>query len=230
MGLDLYAKVEPYLEFHDEVKKLHELFIDIVDEIKPSTLLDVGCGQGDLLFALSENIKVKGIDLSPEQIKVCKEKGLDAHVTSLYDLDEKFGAIIATFDVLNYIPKDEINKFIKKIYDNLETGAYFIFDVNTKFAFEEIVTGSIVLDKEKKFITIDASYEEPELTTQITMFTEEENSLFSKEQDKIVQYYHSKEFLKKALKKAGFDIEAQNQYYLYDYDMADKLIYICKKD
>lgn len=229
MGLDLYSKVEPYLEFHDEVKKLHELFIDIVGEINPKTLLDLGCGRGDLLEQLSKNIKVKGIDLSSEQIKVCKEKGLDASTTNMYDLDEKFKAITATFDVLNYIAKDELNKFVKKVYESIESGGYFIFDVNSKFAFEEIVTGSIVFDKDGKFITIDALYDEPALTTTITLFSKQKDEQYKKEQDKIVQYYHSKELLKKVIKKSGFEIEAVNEYFLYDYDMADKLIYICKK-
>lgn len=230
MGLDLYSKVEPYIGFGNEVKKLHEVFIDIVNEIKPKTLLDLGCGQGDLLAAMPKEIKAKGIDLSSEQIKVCKEKGLDASTTNLFDLEEKFETIIATFDVLNYIPKEELDKFVKKIYDSLEKGGYLVFDVNSKFAFEEIVTGSIVIDEDDKFITIDANYGEPRLTTQITMFSKQETGLFEKEQDKIVQYYHSKEFLKKLIKKCGFDIEAIQDFHLYDYDMADKLIYICKKD
>lgn len=230
MGLDLYSKVEPYLGFHDEVKELHQVFVQIVEEIKPKTLLDLGCGQGELMLLMPQDIKVKGIDLSEAQVEACKAKGLDASCTNLFDLSEKFDTITATFDVLNYIQKDEITPFIQKAYESLEKSGYFIFDVNTKFAFEEIVPGAIVLDEGDKYITVDASYGEPILTTQITLFSRNENEMFTKEQDKIVQYYHSKEFLKKVLKKCGFDIEAVQEYYLYGYEMADKLIYICKKD
>lgn len=230
MGLDLYSKVEPYLGFSDEVKHLHQLFFDIVDEIKPKTLLDLGCGQGDFMLSLPKKIDIKGIDLSPEQVLVCKEKGLNAKAIDIANLDEKFDVITATFDVLNYIPKENLNTFIGHIYNRLEDGGYLIFDVNSQFAFEEIVTGSIVIDKDDKFISIDANYEKPTLKTQITLFTKQNDGSFFKEQDSIAQYYHSKEVLKKALKKASFDVEAVKEFYLFGFDMSDKLIFICKKD
>ncbi len=230
MGLDLYSKVEPYLGFQDEVKKLHQLFFEIVDEINPKTLLDLGCGQGDFMLSLPKKIDMKGIDLSSEQILVCKEKKLNAECIDIKDLKESFEVITATFDVLNYVPQINIKTFIKNIYDRVEKGGYFVFDVNSQFAFEEIVTGAIVIDEKDKFITIDAEYEEPSLRTQITLFSKDNDNSFSKEQDHIVQYFHSKEFLKESLIKIGFDVEAIQEYYLYDFDEADKLIFICKKD
>lgn len=230
MGLDLYSKVEPYLGFGDEVKELHKLFFEIVTEIKPKRLLDLGCGQGDFMLSLPKMIDIKGIDLSAEQVLVCKEKGLNAEAIDIANLDESFDAITATFDVLNYVPKDNLLIFIKHIYDRLEEGGYLIFDVNTQFAFEEIVTGAIVIDEDDKFITIDANYEEPDLKTQITLFTKDNDESFIKEQDHITQHFHSQEFLKQSLEKVGFDVEAMREFYLFGFDMPDKLIFICKKD
>ena len=230
MGLDLYSKVEPYLGFDDEVKELHKLFFEIVSEIKPKKLLDLGCGQGDFMLSLPKKIEIKGIDLSAEQVQVCKEKGLNAQLIDIEDLHEKFDTITATFDVLNYVPKTNLSTFIKHIYDSLEKGGYLVFDVNSKFAFEEIVTGAIVIDEDDKFITVDANYEEPDLKTRITLFTKEADDSFTKETDSITQHFHSKEFLKKTLKKVGFDVEAVREFYLFGYDEPDKLIFICKKD
>jgi predicted TPR repeat methyltransferase len=230
MGLDLYSKVEPYLGFDDEVKELHLVYKEIIDEIEPKTLLDLGCGRGDFLeLFLSSDIKTCGIDLSGAQVDVCLKKGLDAKNINLFDLNEKYDSVTAVFDVLNYIPKDDLSKFIKKIYDSLNKSGYFIFDINSKFAFEEIVTGSIVIDKGDRFIAIDALYQEPNLQTNITQFLKNIDGTYQKEQDSIDQFYHSKEFLKKVLKKSGFDIETIEDYFLYGYDMADKLIFICKK-
>ena len=55
--LNLYSKVEPYLNFDDEVEKLHNIFLELIDHYKPNTLLDVGCGRGDLLSVLPKNIE-----------------------------------------------------------------------------------------------------------------------------------------------------------------------------
>lgn len=45
----------------------------------PGTVLDIGCGRGIMLDLLkSAGLKAYGVDLSPESVKICREKGLDA--------------------------------------------------------------------------------------------------------------------------------------------------------
>lgn len=46
---------------------------------KSGRVLDVGCGQGNLLYTLSRRgLKAYGVDLSPKRIKQCVKYGLDA--------------------------------------------------------------------------------------------------------------------------------------------------------
>jgi SAM-dependent methyltransferase len=230
MGLDLYAKVEPYLDFEEEVYTLHREFLRFVMVNELDNIIDIGCGQGYFL----ENLKVNkkkyfGIDLSVEQIKVCLEKNLKAEAIALKDVKEKFDCATAIFDVLNYIPKKELKQFIKETSLILNEGAYFIFDVNSLFGFEEIAQGCITIDVEDKFIAIDANFENNKLQTDITLFEKQENGMFSKEQDSIIQEYHSKEFLSKLLKECGFEIQEIKEFNLHTDEHADKLIFICKK-
>jgi 2-polyprenyl-3-methyl-5-hydroxy-6-metoxy-1,4-benzoquinol methylase len=230
MGLDLYAKVEPYLDFEEEVYTLHREFLRFVMVNELDNIIDIGCGQGYFL----ENLKVNkkkyfGIDLSVEQIKVCQEKNLKAEAIALKDVKEKFDCATAIFDVLNYIPKIELKQFIKETSLILNEGAYFIFDVNSLFGFEEIAQGCITIDVEDKFIAIDANFENNKLQTDITLFEKQENRMFSKESDSIIQEYHSKEFLSKLLKECGFEIQEIKEFNLHTDEHADKLIFICKK-
>jgi cyclopropane fatty-acyl-phospholipid synthase-like methyltransferase len=230
MGLDLYAKVESYLDFEEEVYTLHREFLRFVMVNELDNIIDIGCGQGYFL----ENLKVNkkkyfGIDLSVEQIKVCQEKNLKAEAIVLKDVKEKFDCATAIFDVLNYIPKIELKQFIKETNLILNEGAYFIFDVNSLFGFEEIAQGCITIDVEDKFIAIDANFENNKLQTDITLFEKQENGMFSKETDSIVQEYHSKEFLTKLLKECGFEIQEIKEFNLHTDEHADKLIFICKK-
>lgn len=230
MGLDLYAKVEPYLDFEEEVYTLHKEFLRFVMVNDLDNIIDIGCGQGYFL----ENLKVNkkkylGIDLSVEQIKVCQEKALNAKAIDLKDVKEKFDCATAIFDVLNYIPKNELKIFLEQTYEILNQNAYFIFDVNSYFGFDEVAQGTITIDVEDKFIAIDANFENNKLQTDITLFEKQENGLFSKEQDSIIQEYHSKEFLSKILEEIGFKLIEIKEFSLHAEEIADKLIFICKK-
>ncbi|MDN5108650.1 class I SAM-dependent methyltransferase [Aliarcobacter butzleri] len=230
MGLDLYAKVEPYLDFEEEVYTLHKEFLRFVMVNDLDNIIDIGCGQGYFL----ENLKVNkkkyfGIDLSVEQIKVCQEKNLNAKAIDLKDVKEKFDCATAIFDVLNYISKNELKIFLEQTYEILNQYAYFIFDVNSYFGFDEVAQGTITIDVEDKFIAIDANFENNKLQTDITLFEKQENGLFSKEQDSIIQEYHSKEFLTKILEEIGFKLIEIKEFNLHTDEIADKLIFICKK-
>ena len=230
MGLDLYAKVEPYLDFEEEVYTLHKEFLRFVMVNELDNIIDIGCGQGYFLQNLKVNKKKYfGIDLSVEQIKVCQEKNLNAKAMALENVKEKFDCATAIFDVLNYISKRDLKKFLKEINLVLNQGGYFIFDVNSAFGFEEVAQGTITIDVEDKFIAIDANFEDNKLQTDITLFEKQENGLFSKESDSIIQEYHSKEFLTKLLKECGFEIQEIKEFNLHTDENADKLIFICKK-
>ncbi|XPV68087.1 MAG: class I SAM-dependent DNA methyltransferase [Halarcobacter sp.] len=231
MGLDLYSKIEPYLDFQEEIYTLHNEFVAFVVGNDLDNILDIGCGQGFFLECMQVNSKKAfGIDLSSFQIEACKEKGFtNVDCIALEKVKEKFNCATAIFDVINYIPNDQLKKFFEDTAKVLNKDGYFIFDVNSLFGFEEIAQGCITIDLEDKFIAIDANYEDNKLITDLTLFTNEKNNSFIKEQDSITQYYHDKQRIKKLLTKAGFKIEEIKPFNLHSSDEPDKLIYISKK-
>jgi len=230
MGLELYAKVEPFLEFEDEVRHLHKAFLSIIFEKDLDNIIDVGCGQGAFLNHLKANAKTAcGIDLSLEQIRVCKSFGLDASAIPLSNISVKYDCATAIFDVINYIPKNELKQFFADAYAVLNNQGYFIFDTNSLFGFEDIAQGSLNINHDDKFIAIDAVFEDEKLKTDITLFTQDKKSLYKKEQDTVTQYYHDTKTLKNSLRDVGFDIEEVANFNLHSDDDADKLIFICKK-
>jgi SAM-dependent methyltransferase len=230
MGLELYAKIEPYLDFEEEIYTLHKEFLRFIMVNDLDNIIDIGCGQGYFLENLKVNKKKAfGIDLSIEQIKVCQEKNLNAKAIDLALVKEKFDCATAIFDVLNYISKKDLKAFITQTNIVLNQGAYFIFDVNSYFGFDEVAQGCISVDVDDMFISIDANFQDDKLQTDITLFTKENSGLFSKESDSIIQEYHSKEFLSKLLKECGFEIQEVKEFNLHTDEHADKLIFICKK-
>ena len=229
-GLNLYSKIEKDLDFQAEVEELYDAFLKICEELAVKKVIDIGCGQGNFLLSLeASGMEAFGTDLSSEQIKVCKEKELNVACIDIADVKETFDCATAIFDVLNYMDKQSLEKFVKDTYNLLSVGGHFIFDVNTLYGFEEVAQGSLNINLEGKFIAIDAFFEDKKLTTNIVLFSKKGDETYTKEEDFITQYYHEKNAIKKLLTKSGFEIKQIINFHLHDDDKADKLIFICQK-
>ncbi len=194
-ALDLYAKVEDLLGVHEVTPILNEYYFDTLDTLEFKTLLDVGCGSGGFLEELSigyPHVKTKGIDLSPIMVEMTKAKGLNAECIDLCKLDGKYDVITAIFDMVNYLDKKSLKRFLGCVEERLEEGGHFIFDINTLYAFKVVAAGSYIKDAGERFVTIDSDYEEDrgEYFMDFTLF-EKEGDAFVKSQDSITQTYHT---------------------------------------
>ncbi|NOQ56318.1 MAG: methyltransferase domain-containing protein [Nanohaloarchaea archaeon] len=100
-----------------ELNKRYEFqrFIDLLDGKK---ILDLGCGSGDhSLFFKEKGLDVVSIDLSRAMIDLCNEKGLDASLMDIENLDfedKSFDGIWAVTSLL-HIPKSRLDEVIKKL-------------------------------------------------------------------------------------------------------------------
>jgi predicted TPR repeat methyltransferase len=194
-ALDLYAKVEDLLGVTEVTPILNEYYFDTLDDLTLKTLLDVGCGSGGFLEELSlgyPHIKTKGIDLSPLMVKMTQSKGLNAECIDLCKVEEKFDVITAIFDMVNYLDKKSLKRFLRCIEDRLEEGGHFIFDINTLYAFKVVAAGSFIKDAGDRFVTIDSDYieEESKYYMDFTLF-EQKDTTFEKSQASITQHYHT---------------------------------------
>ncbi len=194
-ALDLYAKVEDLLGVHEVTPVLNEYYFNTLDTLEFKTLLDVGCGSGGFLEELSigyPHVKTKGIDLSPVMVEMTKAKGMNAECIDLCKLNGKFDVITAIFDMVNYLDKKSLKRFLGCIEERLEQGGHFIFDINTLYAFKVVAAGSYIKDAGERFVTIDSDYEEDrgEYFMDFTLFEKEDN-LFKKSQESITQYFYT---------------------------------------
>ncbi|MEA3554936.1 MAG: methyltransferase domain-containing protein [Campylobacterota bacterium] len=229
--LDLYASIEEYLEFDDEIQTLYNAIASIAILKNPKTLIDIGCGQGEFCKLISsKGIKTFGVDLSAKQIEIAKSKNIDAKCIDIKDIKEKYDCATAVFDVVNYLPKDYIKSFLTHSYNLLNDDGYFIFDINSLYGFDEVAQGTLNIDNEDKFIAIDANYEDETLYTDITVFSKD-GKCYKKESGTIEQYYYKIEELEKILESIGFKVEDVVDFKLHEYSQADdKFIFICKKE
>jgi SAM-dependent methyltransferase len=87
------------------------------------TLLDVGCGDGQLLqTAKDEGWDALGIDLSETAIMLCHRRGLSASGTDFFDvsLDERRFDVIVMSELIEHVPSPQ--RFLKRAEELLEEG------------------------------------------------------------------------------------------------------------
>jgi len=193
-ALDLYAKVEDLLGVNEVTPILNEYYHETLEKMEFNTLLDVGCGSGGFLSELAQkqpHVQTLGIDLSSVMVEMTQAKGLNAQCIDLCKLEGKFDVITAIFDMVNYLDKKSLKRFLRCIEEHLEEGGHFIFDINTLFAFKVVAAGSFIKDGGERFVTIDSDYleDEGEYYMDFTLF-EKNGEDFKKSQDSITQYYH----------------------------------------
>ena len=203
-ALDLYAKVEDLLGVTEVTPVLNEHYHETLEKLEFKTLLDVGCGSGGFLMELAQTnpeVKTLGIDLSNVMVEMTKAKGLNAQCIDLCKLEGTFDVITAIFDMVNYLDKKHLKRFLRCIEEHLEKGGHFLFDINTLFAFKVVAAGSFIKDADDRFLTIDSDYDEEasEYYMDFTLF-EKEGDAYVKSQEAITQYFYKVNEIQKLTK------------------------------
>jgi cyclopropane fatty-acyl-phospholipid synthase-like methyltransferase len=202
-ALDLYSKVEDLLGVNEVTPKLYRHYLLTLENLSFDSLLDVGCGRGDFLLQVQQkfhDVRLMGIDLSPLMVKKSQSKGIEAHCVDLCKLEQKFDVITAVFDMLNYLDSNALRGFMRCVEERLEEGGFFICDINSLYAFEELAVGSFIRDDDTRFVTIDSEFEDGEYFSEFTLFEKGNDGRFCKSQEEIMQYHYRVDALTKMTK------------------------------
>jgi 2-polyprenyl-3-methyl-5-hydroxy-6-metoxy-1,4-benzoquinol methylase len=126
-----------YDAFIDE--EVYQDYLDLMDKYTSlGTLLDIGCGTGNLSLELAEaGYKVTATDLSEEMLSIVEYRAKESHLDMdifVYDMldpiAEKFDTVIASMDVINHLADLEDVQFgFTNIFAALNGNGVFIFDI-----------------------------------------------------------------------------------------------------
>lgn len=161
-----YKYNEQEVRFYDIVydKLLNKSGFNFYQEEVAKTngaVLEVGAGTGRILIpALNNGADIYGIEQSEFMLYKLQEKIPEKEYfrVSLQDardfsIDKKFNLIIAPFRVFGHLftPEDQL-KALNRIYEHLETGGKFIFDLF-------VPDLSILTSERKNILEFDGEYE-----------------------------------------------------------------------
>lgn len=107
---------------------LREKFVRLLNEENKKTILELGAGAGlDAKYFQDQEFDVLATDLSPEMVKMCQKRGLEAKVVDLYELDTLGKAFdgIYSLNVLLHVPRKDLEKTLKIINQTLNSGGIF---------------------------------------------------------------------------------------------------------
>ena len=228
-ALDLYAKVEDLLGVKEVAPKLYSYYFELFKEIEFNSLLDIGCGSGDFLEIINSiaicNYTL-GIDRSPLMVDLATKRGLNAKSIEINQIERKFDLAVATFDMINYLNKNEFNLFFNELSYIIKKNGYFIFDINTLFGLSELAVGNFIAQDENRFVTIESFYENGIYESYFTLFSKSSNSYYTKESQQINQYYYNLDCFKNL---KDWKLEKVLPISLYEEDSVDKNILLLKR-
>lgn len=212
-------------------------------KVKPDLLLDLGCGTGSLCIELAHRgYEMTGVDLSAEMLSCAREKSQKDGGDILFlnqdmrefELYGTVDSIVCMMDSINYVTSlDGIIQTMKLVNNYLNPEGLFVFDINTKFKFENVLDGNVFYD-----IGDDISYVwENEFskannicTFDITFFVKE-GELHRKYEEYHEERAYSEEELLMAIKTAGLTHLGTFHEFTFNKPKkeSERLFFICKK-
>jgi ubiquinone/menaquinone biosynthesis C-methylase UbiE len=108
---------------------------------KTQSILELGTGNGNVLINFPKNYELYGLDIEKKYVNLTKEKLPKAYLwtSSMHNfkINKKFDVIFSVFDSINFLK--DINQWketFENVYNHLEEGGLFIFDMYTKRVLE----------------------------------------------------------------------------------------------
>lgn len=112
--------------------KVRQSFLERLQRAEAKTLLELGAGSGkDSKFFQDQGLDVTCVDLSPELVKLCQQKGLNAEVRDFSNLDyaaNSFDAIYAVNSLL-HVPKADLPAILESVSTILSPQGLFYMAV-----------------------------------------------------------------------------------------------------
>ncbi|HIX28503.1 MAG TPA: class I SAM-dependent methyltransferase [Candidatus Blautia stercoravium] len=229
---DMFMDNIPYEEWCSYLIKLLKEY-----GIEDGLVLELGCGTGNVTERLSNaGYDMIGVDNSMDMLEIAMEKKEENKKDILYLLQdmrefELYGtvrAVVSICDSINYITEEEdLSEVFRLVNNYLDPGGIFIFDMNTKYKYAEILgENTIAENREDASFIWDNYYDEEEQINEydLTLFIPEDcqgEVLYRKYEEIHYQRAYELETVKRLLEEAGMEFLAVYDAFTQEEPKAD---------
>lgn len=203
----------------------YEAFADLYEAcftrygIKPSLVLDLGCGTGSTTLTLAaRGYDMIGVDASPEMLSRAYTRAYAAGKQGVlflqqdmrdFELYGTVGAVVSSLDCINYLTEDgDLDRCFALVHNYLDPDGVFVFDVNTPHKFRTVYgDNAYVLEDENTLCAWQNEYDEQTRLCYfyLSVFREEEDGRYERSDEEQTERCYTHEELETALRRAGFD-------------------------
>lgn len=213
--------------------KTWNLFIlNAIAPLQPDSVLDLGCGTGELLYFFPNQIKKSGLDKSEEMIKVASQRNPQAKLyhgnINSFELNQSFDLITCTHDTVNYLLEDgELDHFFYHVAKHLKQNGYFFFDVNSEYNLQNNFHGKLIKERWKNvFFEWYNEYDSIQklIHSRLVFKIKDENTTKTLEETHTQRYYSNRE-IEASLKRNNLKVlKKGSDYESWDVSIHSSLI------
>ena len=200
------------------------------EEIRDGLLLELGCGTGQMTERLAQaGYDMIGVDNSEEMLGIARQIQLDQkekkeqgelppYPDILYleqdmrefELYGTVRAVISVADTMNYLtdPEDFVQT-LRLVNNYLDPKGIFLFDLKTVHSFRDVLgDATYAFQDEDASLIWENFYDEDEQMNEydLTMFLQQENGLFEKQEETHLQRAYTKEEICQMVAEAGLEL------------------------
>jgi SAM-dependent methyltransferase len=194
-------------------------------KIRAACGLDLCCGTGTAIaLFLDQRLSMSGLDQSASMLAVARKK-LKGRKVKLYQKSlpkfrilesgdsrrvKKFDLITSFYDSLNYLKNTrELKTAFRSVFNHLNKGGWFIFDMNTPEALKTIWGGQVYADAKDNLAWVWQNYYHEKTRSakcHITFFVKH-GKLWERFDEEHTETAYENETLLRLLKEVGFQVK-----------------------
>ena len=201
-------------------EKYAEFFSAIFDKhIKkhPHSIVDLGCGTGNLTIAMAEKgYDMTGVDSSSEMLSSAYSKKspgilwINQNFTEL-DLFGTYDAAVSLLDCINHmLDDDSVRKYFRHMRNFIEHDGLFVFDINSEYKFNHVYKDNVFysVDEDLSYIWQNDYNSATGICTMDITFYKKDGDIYERFDTVNKEKSYSISHLSELLGESGFAIEA----------------------
>ncbi len=247
MSYGIFSSVYDILTENVNYEKIANKICSLLHEsgVNGGLLLDLGCGTGTLSFLLEGNgFDVIGVDASEDMLMVANEKKYEEGSNAMFlcqsaeslDLFGTIDCAVSCLDTVNHIESlTKVKEAFEKVSLFMNMGGIFIFDINTPYKHEEILSNNtFIYDMDEVYCAWQNSYNKETATTSIDLdffIKNEDDDCYERYSESFFEYAYNPHDVLQALEKCGFEVLSTYDDYSNNpvNDKTQRLVVVAKK-